>query len=54
MLNADTVLEPGGVAALADALEADPGLGGVQPRILQLEPTGPAGGGRGSTAPASR
>lgn len=37
VLNADTVLEPGAVAALATALEADPGLGGVQPRILQLE-----------------
>jgi GT2 family glycosyltransferase len=36
-LNADTVLEPGAVAALAAALAADPGLGGVQPRILQLE-----------------
>ncbi len=36
-LNADTVLEPGCVAPLLDALEADPSLGGVQPRILQLE-----------------
>ena len=36
-LNADTVLEPGAVAALAEGLDADPGLGGVQPRILQLE-----------------
>lgn len=36
-LNADTELEPGSVAALAAALGADPGLGGVQPRILQLE-----------------
>ncbi|MBS1861336.1 MAG: glycosyltransferase family 2 protein [Actinobacteria bacterium] len=36
-LNADTELEPGCVAALAAALAADPGLGGVQPRILQLE-----------------
>lgn len=36
-LNADTVVEPGAVAALLEALEADPGLGGVQPRILQLE-----------------
>ena len=31
VLNADTVLEPGSVGALLDALEADPGLGGVQP-----------------------
>jgi GT2 family glycosyltransferase len=36
-LNADTVLEPGAVGVLLDALEADPSLGGVQPRILQLE-----------------
>ena len=36
-LNADTVVVPGAVAALAGALAADPGLGGVQPRILQLE-----------------
>jgi hypothetical protein len=40
VLNADTELEPGAVAALADALAADPGLGGVQPRILQLEGDG--------------
>ncbi len=39
-LNADTVLEPGAIAALAAALTADPGLGGVQPRILQLERDG--------------
>lgn len=37
VLNADTVLEPGAVRALLEALEADPALGGVQPRILQLE-----------------
>lgn len=37
VLNADTVLEPGCIGRLADALEADPSLGGVQPRILQLE-----------------
>lgn len=37
-LNADTVLEPGAVGRLAAALAADPGLGGAQPRILQLEP----------------
>ncbi|HEX2392246.1 MAG TPA: glycosyltransferase family 2 protein [Solirubrobacterales bacterium] len=36
-LNADTELEPGAVGALLAALEADPTLGGVQPRILQLE-----------------
>jgi GT2 family glycosyltransferase len=36
-LNADTALEPGCVAALLAALDADPSLGGVQPRILQLE-----------------
>lgn len=39
-LNADTTLERGAVAALAGALEADPGLGGVQPRILQTEEGG--------------
>jgi GT2 family glycosyltransferase len=36
-LNADTVLRPGCVAGLLDALRGDPSLGGVQPRILQLE-----------------
>ncbi|HET7120250.1 MAG TPA: glycosyltransferase family 2 protein [Solirubrobacterales bacterium] len=36
VLNADTELEPGALAALLDALEADEGLGAVQPRILQL------------------
>jgi hypothetical protein len=36
-LNADTVVAPGAVASLAAALGDDPGLGGVQPRILQLE-----------------
>jgi len=36
-LNADTVVEPGAVATLLAALAADPTLGGVQPRILQLE-----------------
>jgi GT2 family glycosyltransferase len=46
VLNADTELEPGCVARLLDALEADPGLGGVQPRTLQLEP-----GGRGGETP---
>jgi GT2 family glycosyltransferase len=39
-LNADTVLEPGCVRALFDALLADSRLGGVQPRILQLEGDG--------------
>ena len=37
VLNADTVLEPGCVARLLEALDADPRLGGVQPRILQLD-----------------
>jgi GT2 family glycosyltransferase len=37
VLNADTVLVPGSVGLLAAALDADPSLGGVQPRILQLE-----------------
>jgi len=36
-LNADTILEPGAVRALLAALAAQPTLGGVQPRILQLE-----------------
>jgi GT2 family glycosyltransferase len=36
-LNADTVLEPGCVGRLLAALRSDPHLGGVQPRILQLE-----------------
>jgi GT2 family glycosyltransferase len=40
VLNADTVVEPGGVARLLDALEADSELGGVQPRILQLDTDG--------------
>ena len=37
VLNADTALEPGCAGTLLRALEADPALGGVQPRILQLE-----------------
>lgn len=37
VLNADTVLEPGTLGALAAALAAEDSLGGVQPRILQLE-----------------
>jgi GT2 family glycosyltransferase len=40
VLNADAELAPGAVAALVSALESDPGLGGVAPRILQVE--GPA------------
>ncbi len=36
VLNADTVLETDAVARLAGSLEAQPGLGGVQPRILSL------------------
>ena len=48
VLNADTVLEPGCVGALLDALEPDPALGGVQPRILQIEGEGSAAGGEGS------
>ena len=36
-LNADTELEPGAVAALVAKLGDDPGLGGVAPRILQVE-----------------
>jgi GT2 family glycosyltransferase len=43
-LNADTALEPACAGLLLDALEADPSLGGVQPRILQLEDS--AGGSR--------
>jgi N-acetylglucosaminyl-diphospho-decaprenol L-rhamnosyltransferase len=39
-LNADTVLGPGSVAALARALGADPSVAGVQPRILQMEGAG--------------
>jgi GT2 family glycosyltransferase len=39
-LNADTTLDPGAVAALESVLAADPGLGGVQPRILQTEAEG--------------
>jgi GT2 family glycosyltransferase len=37
VLNADTALEPGCIGLLLDALQADRSLGGVQPRILQLE-----------------
>jgi len=44
VLNADTVLEPGCVGALLEALAAAPGRGGVQPRILQLEDPARPGG----------
>ena len=40
VLNADTVVRPGSASRLLDALERDPGLGGVQPKILQLEREG--------------
>ena len=40
-LNADTTVEPGAITTLVAALAADPGLGGVQPRILQTEGDGP-------------
>jgi GT2 family glycosyltransferase len=39
-LNADTDLEPGAIAPLVAALDADPGLGGVAPLILQAEGEG--------------
>jgi GT2 family glycosyltransferase len=48
VLNADTALEPGCLERLLEALERDPSLGGVQPRILQLE----GGGDRGNVAAA--
>ncbi len=44
-LNADTALEPGCIGRLLDALEGDESLGGVQPRILQLEGEAGAPGG---------
>jgi GT2 family glycosyltransferase len=44
-LNADTALEPGCLGTLFEALEAGPTLGGVQPRILQLEVGGAAAAG---------
>jgi GT2 family glycosyltransferase len=40
VLNADTVLEPGSLGPLAEALRGDPTLGGVQPLILQLDGQG--------------
>lgn len=36
-VNSDTVLEPGALAELHRVLSGDPGLGGVQPRILSLK-----------------
>jgi GT2 family glycosyltransferase len=36
-LNADTVVVPRSIGALAAVLAADPSLGGVQPRILQMD-----------------
>jgi N-acetylglucosaminyl-diphospho-decaprenol L-rhamnosyltransferase len=45
VLNADTMLEPGCIGVLLDALRADPSLAGVQPRILQLETAGELGAG---------
>ncbi len=53
VLNADTALEPGCLATLLDALEADPGLGGVQPRLLQLEGDAERPGRGGGAAAAS-
>lgn len=44
VLNADTVPEPGCIDLLLEALDADPSLGGVQPRILQLEESAAAPG----------
>jgi GT2 family glycosyltransferase len=43
VLNADTVLEPGSLGRLVATLAADPGLGGVQPLLLQLEGGKPDG-----------
>lgn len=43
VLNADAVLEPGCIAGLLAAFDADPGLGGAQPLVLQMQgDTGPA------------
>lgn len=50
VLNADTVVEPGCIGRLLDALEGDRSLGGVQPRILQLE----EGDGRKARADTAR
>jgi GT2 family glycosyltransferase len=46
VLNADTALEPLCIGRLLDALEGDPSLGGVQPRILQDEPGADVGSAR--------
>jgi GT2 family glycosyltransferase len=43
VLNVDTVIAPGSRAALVEALDADPRLGGVQPHLLQFEGSGPPG-----------
>lgn len=40
-LNADTVVGPGAIGAMAAEVAADPDLAGVAPRILQLEAGGP-------------
>ncbi|MBN8867459.1 MAG: glycosyltransferase family 2 protein [Solirubrobacterales bacterium] len=36
VLNADTVVEADAIGRMVDALDADPALGGVQPRLLKL------------------
>jgi GT2 family glycosyltransferase len=54
VLNADTVLEPGCLGALLDVLQADLSLGGVQPRILQLERGGVPGAAAPSAADTAR
>ena len=55
VLNADTALEPGCVGRLLEALRGSAELGGVQPRILQLERAGRRTSPRpASTAPARR
>jgi GT2 family glycosyltransferase len=41
-VNVDTVVQRGCVPAMLAAIEDDPGLGGVQPTITQLEPGGEA------------
>ncbi|HEX2096715.1 MAG TPA: glycosyltransferase family 2 protein [Solirubrobacterales bacterium] len=55
VLNADTVLEPGCLARLREALANDASLGGVQPRILQLDGEARQGtGGPGGDPAAAR
>jgi hypothetical protein len=44
VLNADAVLEPGALGVLRMALDRDSGLAGVQPRLLQGDGAGGAGG----------